>query len=116
MSKLIGLAFGAIALLSTVAAHAADPQPGLWKISAKSERNGVTVGERSLDSCITADAARSLTQAKLDQQFDPRNECKAVDEQRVGNSLSWRVQCTGPVPAETRGLFVFDTPDHYSVH
>lgn len=107
-SVFVTLCFGALA------AQAAEPRPGLWKITSVSERNGVKVGERSLDSCITADAAKSLTQIQFDDKVDPRNECRKLDEQRVGSSLTWRVRCTGAVPVETKALFVFDSPEHYS--
>lgn len=107
---------GAIAssLLLAASAEAAEPRPGLWKIVAVSERNGMTVGERRADTCLTAEQAKSLTEIQLDPAFDPKQDCKTVDTQRLGNSLTWRIQCSGSIPIETAALYVFDSPEHYS--
>ncbi|MCC6948860.1 MAG: DUF3617 family protein [Bradyrhizobiaceae bacterium] len=99
---------------SAVPARAADPQPGLWQISSKSERGNVTVGERSATSCLTPEQAKELTQPSVDPALDARNECKVVDSRRTRDGLISHIQCSGAVPVESKTEYVFNSADRYS--
>jgi hypothetical protein len=103
------LFFGAV-----LPAHAVDPRPGLWKLTSKSERGSVTVGERAATSCLTREGASALVRPSIDPALDSRNECKVVASRRTVNGLTTHIQCAGPVPVDSKTEYVFSAADRYS--
>ncbi|HZP78029.1 MAG TPA: DUF3617 family protein [Pseudolabrys sp.] len=100
------------AALFALPAFAADPpQPGMWKVTVRSETNGAVTAERSDDRCLTADALKSI-----EKSFAPEQgaNCKRLSYEWTGQRLSWRIACTVPIAMDNSGWYAFDNPQHYT--
>lgn len=107
----LGLAIGC------AAARAADrPQPGLWEVITKHERDGVGKTDPAKQRCITAEQARTFGTREAVPAANSRNgmTCKLADWQTLPDGASWRIACDGPLAAEQKGRYVFDTAQHFT--
>jgi len=104
----------ALLILTALAAHAADPQPGLWQVTVKSAAPGGQVREHVSTSCVTPEQTKNL-QSGFGPPENPNMPCKRTSFERQGNRVTYHVQCTmQSATSEGDGTFIFDTPTHYS--
>ncbi len=112
------LAFGlAMVLAIGGAARAADrPQPGLWEVITKHERDGVGRTDPAKQRCITAEQAKSFGSRDAVPVANSRNgmSCKLADWQTHPDGVSWRIACSGAMAAEQTGRYVFDSATHFT--
>ena len=106
---------GAAALLCFAgAAHAADaPEPGLWEITTRSERNGVAREPRTRTHCIMPDRApdfMSRAEANFAKVLGP---CTSIDRRKTENGSSWRIQCSAELPIQADASYAFQSAQHY---
>jgi hypothetical protein len=99
-----------LALLPALAAD--GPQPGLWKVTVKTESAfaGVTAPDNVSTRCLKPEQL-----IDLEKTFTPEvgAACTRVDYEWTGKKLSWRIKCTAPVAMDNSGWYEFDTPRHY---
>jgi hypothetical protein len=115
----------AVALPIGMPATAVEMQPGLWEVTVKAERGGVTTARPTKTRCITPEQARaagSRTSIDLNggtstalRSRSGGETCKIVQSQKVGDVMTWRMQCAEPMRAEQIGRFAIDNPQHYTI-
>lgn len=111
-----GTAFALAALLSIAAARTAaaeGPQPGLWKVTTKTQVPGAPARESSHTSCVTAEMAKNPGSDFTRAETSPRPDCKRT-QQYAGSKLTWKIECTGQNAMTGEGSLTFDGPQHYS--
>ncbi|HML13040.1 MAG TPA: DUF3617 family protein, partial [Xanthobacteraceae bacterium] len=105
------------ALLLAAAAHAraADPlEPGLWKVVASVNMNGLQGPAETKTRCLTPADARDLERTFAPEYRVQGSTCERADVAWSGQKLSWRIQCTGALSMEVAGTYEFDSPRHYT--
>ena len=103
----------AFLLSLTAPASAAGLQSGYWKIVSTPEVNGAHAAAQEKMRCMTP-----AETADLDKTFSPEartinSACERVAHEATATSLTWRLQCTGPMTMEVAGAFKFETPQRY---
>jgi len=102
-----------ICLLSSV--YAADPlEPGLWKIVARADMNGLERPAETKTRCLKPDDARDLERTFAPAYRVQGASCEQISLAWSGQKLSWRIRCTGALSMEVAGTYEFDTPRHYT--
>jgi hypothetical protein len=101
------------ASLSPALALGADAQmtPGLWEISASMEVPGMPfkLPPQKVQHCYTKEELAKAESAVPQQQ----NDCKLVENRKVGNKLTWKVVCTGKSAGKGEGEIVFTSATAY---
>lgn len=101
-------------ILIALPTRAADPEPGLWQVTAKSSAAGGPAREHTSTSCITPEQTKNL-QSGFGPPENPNMPCKRTSFQRQGDRVTYHVQCTMQgATSEGDGTFIFDTPTHYT--
>ena len=118
LKKFSFLAFPALGIVMTVAALASPAsadglEPGYWKITSTPEVNGAPAAPQEKMRCMTP-----AETADLDKTFSPEartinSACERVAHEATATSLTWRLQCSGPMTMEVAGAFRFETPQRY---
>lgn len=104
----------ALLILAALPARAADPEPGLWRVTAKSAGMGAPAREHVSTSCVTPEQAKNI-QTGFGPPENPNMPCKRTNYQRQGDRVTFKVQCTMQgATSEGDGVFIFDTPTHYT--
>ncbi len=96
-----------VALVSMIALTAAPPaaaqgKDDLWEVSSKMEMPGMpmTMPAQVNRVCVSKN--------RKDEDLIPRQEnCRVVDSKRVGNRLTYRMECTGNEPSVIVGDLTF---------
>ena len=81
----------AILLLSAsmvFAGSKVNMQEGLWEITSEVKMPGVNMPPSTHKQCITKDDL-------VPQKAQSRNECKVTDVQYKGNTVIWKIECSG---------------------
>ena len=96
-----------VALLSMVALAAASPvaaqgKDELWEVSSKMEMPGMPM-------TMPAQVNRvCLGKNRKDEDLIPKQDnCRVVDSRRVGNRLTYKMECTGNEPSTIVGDLTF---------
>jgi hypothetical protein len=89
-------------------------QPGLWKVITRVEMNGMQAPAEAKTRCLKPDDARDLERTFAPEYRVQGSTCERMDVAWLGQKLSWRIQCTGPLSMEVAGAYEFDTPQHYT--
>ena len=97
------------------AARAAEPpRPGSWKLTTKTERDGVVRSERLAVSCLKAEEIKEPEMGIADKPTALHGTCKRTSLQKSGSGLSWNIECQGKATFSAKTSIVFDTADHFS--
>jgi hypothetical protein len=97
------------------AALAADGiDPGLWKITQRTETGGVIGPPHESSKCLTADEARDLATTFSPVAGTVNSVCAPIERNLTGQRLNWRLVCKGQLDMELTGEFNFDSPHHYT--
>ena len=112
----IVLCISAVALLAAgVAARGAEPlEPGLWKVVARADMNGMERPAEAKTRCLKPEDAQDLERTFAPAYRVQGAACERMDLSWSGQTLSWRIQCTGALAMEVAGRYEFDTPRHYT--
>ncbi|MFO1466546.1 MAG: DUF3617 family protein [Steroidobacteraceae bacterium] len=96
-------------LCQAVADEATAKKGDLWQTSSQMSMDAMpmAVPAQTMQVC----AAKNGTEPPA--AHSSQHNCKNSDYQRVGNKVTWAVQCTGPDMTGT-GEIVYDTPSSYS--
>lgn len=119
------------------AAQAADVQlrPGLWEITMQNTRDGIAqqmpkltpqqqaqmekmgikmpaAGGMTIQTCLTkAQVERNEPPKPRD---DARQKCEQTDFKRSGNTVRWKMVCSGEHPLSGTGSMTMQSPEAYS--
>jgi Protein of unknown function (DUF3617) len=103
----------AIALAGTVA-MADGIEPGLWRITSRTETGGVIGPPHESSKCLTTDETHDLPATFSPTPRTINSVCSPIERTFNGEKLSWRLVCKGQLDMELTGDFDFDTPHHYT--
>jgi uncharacterized protein DUF3617 len=102
-----------LALAGTVAL-ADGIEPGLWKITSRTETGGVIGPPHESSKCLTADETHDLPTTFSPTPRTINSVCAPIERSFTGEKLSWRLVCKGQLNMELTGDFDFDSPHHYT--
>jgi hypothetical protein len=105
---LAGLSF------AVAAAYADGIDPGLWKITTRTQSAGVVGPPHESSKCLTADQTSDLgtTFSPVPQTIN--SVCAPIERSLNGPLLNWHLVCKGQLDMELTGEFNFDSPHHYT--
>jgi hypothetical protein len=106
----------ALAALSfaAVAAYADGIDPGLWKITTRTESAGVVGPPQESSKCLTADQTSDLGTTFSPVPQTVNSTCAPIERSLNGPLLNWHLVCKGQLDMELTGDFTFDSPHHYT--
>ena len=103
----------ALAMAATTAL-AAGIEPGLWKITSRTETGGVIGPPHESSKCLTPAEAHDLATTFSPVPNTINSVCAPIERSLIGEKLSWRQVCKGQLNMELTGEFDFDSPHHYT--
>ncbi len=89
-------------------------EPGLWKITARSQSNGLIGPPHESSKCLTADETRDLAATFSPIPRTINSDCAPIERTLEGARLTWHLACKGQLNVDLTGAFNFDSPHHYS--
>jgi hypothetical protein len=114
MSALYRVVASAALVLAVSVAHADEIEPGLWKITTRTETGGVIGLPHESSKCLTAEETHDLATTFSPVAGTINSICAPIERSLSGPRLSWRLACKGQLDMELSGDFNFDSPHHYS--
>ncbi len=114
MSVLRRLALTAAVAFTASGALADEIEPGLWKITTRTETGGVIGPPHESSKCLTAEQTHDLATTFSPVASTVNSVCAPIERSLNGRRLSWRLVCKGQLDMELTGDFNFDSPHHYS--
>lgn len=113
--KISTLLIAPILLASPLLAWGGNPSitPGLWKVSIIMQMNGMTLPPQIIRHCVTPAALKKPHGAIPLPPMSAKAACKAMDVTRHGNTVSWKMSCSGAEKMETVGTMTYYGADHY---
>jgi Protein of unknown function (DUF3617) len=100
--SLAGAALVAMIALAAAPPAAAQGKDDLWEVSSKMEMPGMPMAMPAQVNRVCVGKNRK------DEDLIPRQEnCRVVDSKRVGNRLTYRMECTGNEPSVIVGDLTF---------
>ncbi len=107
-------AITAAVLLIASGAFADEIEPGLWKVTTRTETGGVIGPPHESSKCLTAEQTHELATTFSPVPSTVNSVCAPIERTLNGRRLSWRLVCKGQLDMELTGDFNFDSPHHYS--
>jgi len=89
-------------------------EPGLWKITSRTETGGVIGPPHESSKCLTPEEAHDLPTTFSLVPRTINSVCSPLERNFTGDKLTWRLVCKGQLNMELTGDFNFDSPHHYS--
>jgi hypothetical protein len=115
MSGVYRFALPAAVLAFTASlAFGAGIEPGLWKITSRTDSGGVIGPPRVSSKCLTADQVHDLPTTFSPVFQTVNSECAPMERSFDGQKLTWHLVCKGQLDMELNGNFNFDSPHHYT--
>lgn len=111
-----GAAFGVAIVVASQAsiAYADGIEPGLWKITTRTESRGEMGPPHESSKCLTAQDTSDLATTFSPVSRTVNSTCAPIERTLTGTRLSWRLTCKGQLDMELTGEFNFDNPHHYT--
>jgi hypothetical protein len=109
----IVLATGVLALTATLAL-ADGIEPGLWRITSRTQTGGVIGPPHESSKCLTPEEARDLATTFSPVPRTENSVCAPIERSFTGSKLTWRLVCKGQLNMLLTGDFDFDSPHHYT--
>jgi hypothetical protein len=114
MSVLYRVVMAAALVLGASVAFADGIDPGLWRITTRTETGGVIGPPHESSKCLTAEQTHDLVTTFSPVPQTINSVCAPIESSLDGPRLSWRLVCKGELNMELSGDFNFDSPHHYS--
>lgn len=110
------ISIGATAFAFATSAMAAtlNAQPGEWKVSVTTVRNGEPGEPRTNSTCITKDQLENLSSRLAAPRKSQTENCQRISFDQKETTVDWKYQCTGDFTINTMGSIKFDSPTHYT--
>ena len=97
-----GVALFSMVALTAAAPAAAQGKDDLWEVSSKMEMPGMPMAMPAQVNRVCVGKNRK------DEDLVPRQDnCRVVDSKRVGNKLTYRMECAGSDPSTIVGELTF---------
>jgi hypothetical protein len=109
----VALAATAFALAASIA-FAEGIEPGLWKITSRTETGGVIGPPHESARCLTAEQTKDLAATFSPVSRTQNSVCAPIERSFNGGRLTWKLVCKGQLDMELSGEFNFDDPHHYT--
>ncbi len=105
----------AILLTSPLLAWSGNPSiaPGLWKVSMVMRMNGVSMPPTIFRHCVTPAALKKPHGAIPLPPMRAKAACKVMEVTHHGNTVRWKMSCSGAEKMETVGTMTYYGTDHY---
>jgi len=100
--------------LAAAAASAEGIEPGLWKVTSRTQTGGVIGPPHESSKCLTAQDVADLATTFSPVSRTVNSTCAPIERSLSGSHLNWRLTCRGQLDMELTGEFNFDSPRHYS--
>jgi hypothetical protein len=100
--------------IAAAAAYADGIDPGLWKITTRTQSAGVTEPPHESSKCLTAEQTRDLGATFSPVPQTVNSTCAPIERSLKGPLLNWHLVCKGQLDMELTGEFNFDSPHHYT--
>lgn len=114
MSVLCCVAFSASVALAVSVALADGIEPGLWRITSRTQTGGVIGPPHESSKCLTVEEARDLPTTFSPLSRTVNSVCGPIERHFTGQRLTWRLACKGQLDMELTGEFKFDSARHYT--
>ena len=114
MSVLYRVTLTAALALAGSVAFADGIDPGLWKITSRTETGGVIGPPHESSKCLSAEEAHDLATTFAPISRTINSVCAPIERSLTGPRLNWRLVCKGQLDMELTGDFNFDSPHHYT--
>jgi hypothetical protein len=89
-------------------------EPGLWKITSRTETGGVIGPPHESSKCLTPEETRDLPTTFSPIPRTINSVCAPIERSFSGEKLTWRLVCKGQLNMQLTGEFDFDSPHHYT--
>jgi len=103
-----------VVILRAPTAYADGIEPGLWKITTRTQSRGETGLPHESSKCLTPEDTRDLATTFSPISRTVNSTCAPIERTLTGTRLSWRLTCKGQLDTELTGEFNFDNPRHYT--
>lgn len=115
---IVASAASLFAIGATAAVAAPNFKDGLWEITVKMNMPGMAaMPPRTIQHCMTQkdlkDPRKALSGPNKSAQ---ENQCKTVDYQQNGNTVSWKVECGGAHPMTGTGTATYNGDSYTGVN
>ena len=104
----------AVLALTVVTATAGGIEPGLWRITSRTETGGVIGPPHESSKCLTAAETNDLPTTFSPVPRTVNSVCAPIERSFTGERLTWRLVCKGQLNMELTGEFDFDSAHHYT--
>lgn len=111
MKRVCVLCLGLVA--SAVAAAPPVMKPGLWEMTLSMEMSGMPQGMRSIPPTTTRHCYRAEDIKDLRRTVPKQKNCKVENWKQSGNTVSWRMSCSGTSITTMTGSVTY-SGDSYS--
>jgi hypothetical protein len=103
-----------LACAASIALAADGIDPGLWRVTTRTETGGVIGPPHESSKCLTPEQTHDLANTFSMVPTTINSDCAPIERSLTGQRLSWRLVCKGQINMELTGEFNFDSPHHYS--
>ena len=107
-------ALGAVFALTASLAFAEGIEPGLWKITSRTETGGVIGPPHETARCLTAEQTKDVATTFSPVSRTANSVCAPIERSFNGEKLTWKLSCKGQLDMELTGEFIFDSARHYT--
>src|ERR1700692_1464914 len=104
----------AVLAFAASVAFADGIDPGLWKITSRTETGGVIGPAHESSKCLSAEEAPHLATTFPPTSRTMNSVWPPIERTLTGPRLNWRLVCKGQLDMELTGDFNFDSPHHYT--
>lgn len=103
------------AAVVTLGAQAHPMRPGRWEITASMQMGTMSMPPMTNTQCITAEELKRSNEGGMPAGWatGPQSNCKVSDYTLAGDTVTWKMECSGPRASTGQGRMVFkgDTYD-----
>lgn len=103
----------AVAVASAARAEKLKVQPGWWKTTETTTKNGKTKPERSSNHCVTQEEIDGLGE-KFAVPVGKQVTCSRLLFKETATSLDLKFECTGDYTLTREASLKFTSPTHYT--
>ncbi len=96
------------------AASADGIEPGLWKITSRTESDGAASPPHESSKCLTAEQTSDLAITFSPISSTINSVCAPIERSLKGPLLTWHLVCKGQLNMDLSGEFNFDSSHHYT--
>jgi len=89
-------------------------EPGEWQLTETITVNGQAMPAQMRSRFLTPEEASNTVKTFTPEYRTVNSNCEQIELKSTPTSLTWHMQCTGPMDMDVSGEFAFDTARHYT--